>query len=77
MTKLTKNEKLLREATSKWSKFLKEGAFKGQANEDALYFGDDAKDDDGNPILATGPVQPPPLFPVRAHARAGPDRGGV
>lgn len=50
MTKLTKNEKLLREATSKWSKFLKEGAFKGQANEDALYFGDDAKDDDGNPI---------------------------
>jgi hypothetical protein len=27
MTKLTKNEKLLREATSKWNKFLKEGAF--------------------------------------------------
>jgi len=27
MTKITKNEKLLREATSKWSKFLKEGAF--------------------------------------------------
>ena len=50
MTKLTKSEKLLREATSNWNKFIKEGAFKGQANEDALYFGDDAKDDDGNPI---------------------------
>ena len=30
MTKITKSEKLLREATSKWNKFLKEGAFKVQ-----------------------------------------------
>lgn len=33
MTKLTKNEKLLREATSKWNTFLKEGAF---AQEETL-----------------------------------------
>ena len=39
MTKLTKNEKLLREATSKWNKFLKEGAFKKTVNED-----DDSED---------------------------------
>ena len=32
MTKITKSEKLLREATSKWNKFLNEGAFK-QVNE--------------------------------------------
>ncbi len=50
MTKVTKNEKLLRKATGKWEKFLAEGAFKNQVDEDALYFGDDAKDDDGNPI---------------------------
>ena len=50
MSKVTKNEKLLRKATGKWEKFLAEGAFKNQVDEDALYFGDDAKDDDGNPI---------------------------
>ncbi len=33
MTKVTKTEKILRKATSKWDKFLAEGAFKGQANE--------------------------------------------
>lgn len=33
MTKITKSEKLLREATSKWNKFLKEGAF---AQEETL-----------------------------------------
>jgi len=50
MSKVTKTEKILRKATSKWEKFLAEGAFKKQVDEDALYFGDDAKDDDGNPI---------------------------
>ncbi len=50
MTKVTKTEKILRKATSKWENFLAEGAFKKQVDEDALYFGDDAKDDDGNPI---------------------------
>jgi hypothetical protein len=46
MTNITKNEKLLRKATSKWSKFLAEGAFKKTVNEfnsdDAEHF--DSKD---------------------------------
>ena len=50
MTKVTKTEKILRKATSKWENFLAEGAFNKQTNEGALYHGDDAKDDDGNPI---------------------------
>ena len=38
MSKVTKTEKILRKATSKWSKFLAEGAFNGQ--EEISYYND-------------------------------------
>ena len=52
MTKLTKNEKLLREATSKWNKFLKEGAFAQEEtlkefDEDDAYHFDQDKSEGG------------------------------
>ena len=57
MTKITKSEKLLREATSKWNKFLKEGAFAQEETlEEGGTMGEYGKIDaeDGNPPSKIG-----------------------
>ena len=53
MTKLTKNEKILRKANEKWKKFLAEGAFKKTLKEfdedDAYHFDQDKSDSEPLP----------------------------